>query len=216
MTESLIPKHGGYANTKTFQISEVIYDVTVLFCDKYINGRSRTHDQMVQAARSGRQNIAEGSVDSATSKKIEMKLTGVAKGSQEELLLDYKDYLRQRGFPEWKPNHPALVRFKALRCSGLVEFRRWVADEVRRAERTRTDTDEHGPTQEEDSPCSSVSSPCPSVFSPSVFSPSVFPSPGVSRQNLPAVLAANGALSLLNLSLYPYLRILFYIIHASV
>jgi four helix bundle suffix protein len=199
MHEALIPKHGGYANTKTFQLSEVLFDVTVLFCNTYIERRSRTHDQMVQAGRSGRQNIAEGSVDSATSKKIEMKLTGVAKGSQEELRLDYKDYLRQRQLPEWPPNHPALVRFKALRCSNLLEFRRWVADEVRRAEReektrttgTRTHTDEHGPTRKGEAECSSESSPCRSVFSD-----------GVTRQNLPAVLAANGALSLLNLSLY--------------
>ena len=79
--DGLIPKHGGYRNLLSFQVSGVIYDVTVLFCDRYIDRFSRTRDQMVQAARSGRQNIAEGSVDSATSRKIELKLTGVAKGS---------------------------------------------------------------------------------------------------------------------------------------
>ena len=77
--EGIIAKHGGYRGLKTFQLSEVIYDVTARFCEKYLDPRSRTVDQMTQAARSGRQNIAEGSVDSATSKKMEMKLTGVAR-----------------------------------------------------------------------------------------------------------------------------------------
>ncbi len=149
--EGLIPKHGGYRRLKTFQIAEVIYDVTVRFCEKYIDARSRTRDQMVQAARSGRQNIAEGSVDSATSKKIELKLTGVAKGSLEELRLDYEDYLRQRGLPRWEPDYPALMRFKARRCASLGEFRAWVAEEVRRVkqrpEEKRTSTDSHGRTE---------------------------------------------------------------------
>ncbi|MCF8107600.1 MAG: hypothetical protein K9J81_01260 [Desulfohalobiaceae bacterium] len=70
--ESPLPKHGGYKNTRTWQLADLIYDVTVRFCDKYVNPRSRTHDQMVQAARSGCQNLQEGSVDSATSKKIEL------------------------------------------------------------------------------------------------------------------------------------------------
>ena len=74
MSDLLFP-HGGYRKMKSFQIAELVYDVTVRFCDRYINKRSRTHDQMVQAARSGVQNIAEGSQDSATSKKIELKLT---------------------------------------------------------------------------------------------------------------------------------------------
>ncbi len=75
--ESLIPKHGGYRNLKSFQIAQLVYDVTVRFCDRYIDKRSRTHDQMVQAARSGVQNIAEGSQASGTSKKMELKLTNV-------------------------------------------------------------------------------------------------------------------------------------------
>ncbi|NLA87586.1 MAG: four helix bundle protein [Clostridiales bacterium] len=101
MTEPLIPKHGGYRNLKSFQVAEVIYDGTVRFCEKYIDRSSRTRDQMVQAARSGRQNIAEGSMASGTSKKTELKLTGVAKASLEELLLDYEDFLRQRGLRLW-------------------------------------------------------------------------------------------------------------------
>lgn len=187
--EGLIPKHGGYRNLKSFQVSEVIYDVTVLFCEKYVDRFSRTRDQMVQAARSGRQNIAEGSVDSATSKKIELKLTGVAKGSLEELRLDYEDFLRQRGLPEWEPNHPALQRFKALRCATLQEFRDWVADEVKR---TQTNADKHGLTPSEKAKSDGVrDSLCQSV-------PVRVPSP----KDLPAVLAANGALSLLNLCIY--------------
>ncbi len=106
MHEELIPKHGGYRKLKTFQIAQLIYDLTVRFCDRYINPRSRTHDQMVQAARSGVQNIAEGSQVSGTSKKIEMKLTNVARASLEELRLDYEDFLRQRGLTQWEPNDP--------------------------------------------------------------------------------------------------------------
>ena len=86
----LIVKHGGYRNLKTFQIAQVVYDVTVRFCDRYISKKSRTHDQMVQAARSGVQNIAEGSQASATSKKFEIKLTSVARASLEELKLDIR------------------------------------------------------------------------------------------------------------------------------
>jgi len=71
--ESLLPKHGGYLKLKTFQLAQLIYDLTVRFCDRYINKRSRTHDQMVQAARSGVQNIAEGSQVSGTSKKKKKK-----------------------------------------------------------------------------------------------------------------------------------------------
>jgi len=128
----MIPKHGGYRNLKTFQLATAICDITVRFCEKYLDSRSRTVDQMTQAARSGRQNIAEGSVDSGTSKKIEMKLTGIAKGSLEELRLDYEDCLRQRGLPQWDKEHPALVRFRALRCASLETFRRWVAEEMKR------------------------------------------------------------------------------------
>lgn len=78
----------------------------VVFCDRFVDKRSRTHDQMVQAARSGRQNIAEGSMASATSKKTELKLTNVAKASLEELLLDYEDFLRQRGLRRWDKDAP--------------------------------------------------------------------------------------------------------------
>jgi four helix bundle protein len=95
--ESLIPLHGGYRKLKSFQVAQLAYDVTVRFCEKYIDYKSRTRDQMVQAARSGVQNIAEGSQASGTSKKTELKLTNVARASLEELRLDYEDFLRQRG-----------------------------------------------------------------------------------------------------------------------
>ena len=104
--ERLIPAHGGYANLKSFQMAEIVYDGTVVFCDRFIELRSRTHDQMVQAARSGRQNIAEGSQASGTSRKTELKLVGVARASLEELLLDFQDFLRQRSLPLWDKNHP--------------------------------------------------------------------------------------------------------------
>lgn len=111
---SLIPTHGGYRNLKSFQSAEIVYDATVKFCDRFIDRHSRTHDQMVQAARSGRQNIAEGSQASGTSKKTELKLVGVARASLEELLLDYEDFLRQRGFELWEKNHPTSRTIRAL------------------------------------------------------------------------------------------------------
>src|SRR4051794_33786111 len=106
MSEPLIPKQGGYRKLKTFQVAPLVYDLTVRFCEHYIDPKSRTRDQMVQAARSGVQNIAEGSRVSGTSKKMEMKLTNVARASWEELLLDYEDFLRHRGLPLWERNDP--------------------------------------------------------------------------------------------------------------
>lgn len=101
----LIPPHGGYRELKSYQMAEIVYDATVKFCGRFIERRSRTHDQMVQAARSGKQNIAEGCMASGTSKKTELKLIGVARASQEELLLDYEDFLRQKGLPFWEKEH---------------------------------------------------------------------------------------------------------------
>jgi restriction system protein len=86
---------------RSFHVAELVYDATLIFCDRFINKRSRTHDQMVQAARSGQQNVLEGSVASGTSKKSELKLTNVARASLEELMRDYQDFLRQRGLPLW-------------------------------------------------------------------------------------------------------------------
>ncbi|MBI5076309.1 MAG: four helix bundle protein [Nitrospirae bacterium] len=103
--ECLIPPHGGYRELQSYKMAEIVYDATVVFCNRFINIRSRTHDQMVQAARSGKQNIAEGSMASGTSKKTELKLVGIARASLEELLLDFKDYLRQKGLPLWGKDH---------------------------------------------------------------------------------------------------------------
>ena len=110
----LIPTHGGYRRLKSFQHAELVYDATVRFCDRFIDARSRTHDQMVQAARSGRQNIAEGSQASGTSKKFELKLLGVARASLEELLLDYEDFLRHRGLVLWSKNHSLARLIRSL------------------------------------------------------------------------------------------------------
>lgn len=97
---------GGYRSTASFQTATLIYDATVWFCEKFVDPRSRTADQMVQAARSGRQNIAEGSRASATSSQTELRLVNVARASLEELLLDYEDYLRHRHLPQWAPDSP--------------------------------------------------------------------------------------------------------------
>jgi len=109
-----IDPHGGFRELKSYQMSEIVYDATAAFCDRWISRRSRTHDQMVQAARSGKQNIAEGSMASGTSKKTELKLVGVARASLEELLLDYQDFLRQRNLPVWGKNHPLAQKIRRL------------------------------------------------------------------------------------------------------
>jgi four helix bundle suffix protein len=126
--EPLIPKHGGYRHLKSFQIAQLIYDVTVRFCDRYIDKRSRTHDQMTQAARSGVQNIAEGSKASGTSKKTELKLTNVARASQEELRLDYEDFLRQRSLALWVEDDPRRMELVRRRCKTADEVAVWVKE----------------------------------------------------------------------------------------
>lgn len=126
--ESLIPKHGGYRKLKSFQVAQLCYDITVRFCDKYIDRFSRTKDQMVQAARSGVQNIAEGSQTSATSKKTELKLTQVARASLEELKLDYEDFLRQRGLVEWNRENPLRQHLIDRRCKTADEVAVWVME----------------------------------------------------------------------------------------
>jgi len=184
--EPLIPKHGGYRKLKSFRIAQLIYDVTVRFCDRYIDKRSRTHDQMVQAARSGVQNIAEGSQVSGTSKKMEMKLTSVARASLEELKLDYEDFLRQRGLEMWAPEEPALMRFKAKRCSTLEEVRSWVQEERKRSKGAK----QHGQT-----PTNTEIMEGPNGQSVSVGGSPLPPAPS-------SILVANAALSLLNLCRY--------------
>jgi four helix bundle suffix protein len=105
---------GGYRKTASFQTATLIYDATYWFCEKFLDARSRTVDQMVQAARSGRQNIAEGSRASATSSQTELRLVNVARASLEELLLDYEDYLRHRRLPQWLPDGPEASEVRAI------------------------------------------------------------------------------------------------------
>jgi four helix bundle suffix protein len=108
---------GGYRTLRSFQATTVIYDATVSFCDRFVDKRSRTVDQMVQAARSGRQNIAEGSRASATSSQTELRLVNVARASLDELLLDYEDFLRQRGLRAWEKDDP---QARAVRAVGRI------------------------------------------------------------------------------------------------
>ena len=114
----IIQSHGGYKNLKSYQTATIAQDFTAEFCRRYIDKRSRTHDQMVQAARSGKQNIAEGSQDSGTSSKIEIKLVGVARGSLEELKADYKDFLRHNNLKLWEKDDP---RAREIRQLAYVE-----------------------------------------------------------------------------------------------
>ncbi len=129
VNEPLIPKHGGYRKLKSFRVAQLVFDITVRFCERYIEKRSRTHDQMVQAARSGVQNIAEGSQASGTSKKTELKLTNVARASLEELRLDYEDFLRQRGLPLWDRDDPRRQSLIDRRCATADEVAVWVREE---------------------------------------------------------------------------------------
>src|SRR5271163_3912436 len=126
--ERLIPLHGGYRKLKSFQVAQLTYDVTVRFCDRYVDKRSRTNDQMVQAARSGVQNIAEGSQASGTSKKTELKLTSVARASLEELRLDYEDFLRQRALALWPREDARRAELIARRPATADAVARWARD----------------------------------------------------------------------------------------
>lgn len=112
-SSALIPSHGGYKNLKSFQTTTLIYDLSVAFCNSYVK-EWRMKDQMIQAARSGRQNIAEGSQASGTSKKTEIKLVNVARASLEELLLDYQDFLRQKQLPVWEKDSLKAQQIRAL------------------------------------------------------------------------------------------------------
>ncbi|MCM1337763.1 MAG: four helix bundle suffix domain-containing protein [Candidatus Amulumruptor caecigallinarius] len=109
---TFLPKAGGYRNLRAFQLAEAICDLNAIFVKRFIPSKSRTCDQMEQAARSGKQNIAEGSAASATSKETEIKLTNVAKASLEELLLDYQDYLRQHNLEIWHKDNPRTIKIR--------------------------------------------------------------------------------------------------------
>lgn len=109
---TFLPKHGHYRNLRVYQVTEMVYDITYYFTQHYLSKGDRTVDQMVQAARSGKQNIAEGNQAAATSSETEIKLTNVAKASLEELLDDYEDYLRVRNMQQWGPLYP---RYEKMR-----------------------------------------------------------------------------------------------------
>ena len=109
---TFLPKHGYYRNLRVYRLTEIIYDITFYFTQHYLQKGDRTIDQMVQAARSGKQNIAEGNQAAATSSETEIKLTNVAKASLEELLTDYEDYLRVRGLTQWQKGHERLEKLR--------------------------------------------------------------------------------------------------------
>lgn len=114
MNNDFLPQRGNYRNLLAFQKAECIYDITYYFAHKYLQKGDRTIDQMIQAARSGKQNIAEGSAASSTSKETEIKLTNVAKASFHELLVDYEDYLRVRGLKQWDETDSRFLKTRKL------------------------------------------------------------------------------------------------------
>ena len=112
--KDFIRQDNNYRTLKAFQKAECIYDVTYFFANKFLSRGDRTIDQMVQAARSGKQNLAEGNIDGVTSKEMEIKLTNVNRASLHELLLDYEDYLRVRGLEQWPYDDPRCVQTRAF------------------------------------------------------------------------------------------------------
>lgn len=130
-SHQILTPHGGYRNLRSFQVAQLVYDLTVRFCDRYVDRFCRTKDQMVQAARSGVQNIAEGSQASGTSKKMELKLTNVARASLEELRLDFEDFLRQRGLALWPREDPRRQELVDRRCRTAGEVAQWVERKYR-------------------------------------------------------------------------------------
>ncbi len=118
---TFLPQHGHYRNLRVYQVTEIIYDITYHFTQHYLAKGDRTVDQMVQAARSGKQNISEGNQAAATSSETEIKLTNVAKASLEELLNDYEDYLRVRSLPQWDARHPRYEKMRQYARSGQIK-----------------------------------------------------------------------------------------------
>jgi four helix bundle suffix protein len=134
---ALIGRHGGFKKLKCFRLAQLCYDVTVRFCERYVDKRSRTHDQMVQAARSGTRNISEGSEASGTSKKTELKLTNVAWASLGELHDDYQDFLRHRGLAVWSEDDPRRRELIGWRCRTVQDVSSWVEELHGRAKKSR-------------------------------------------------------------------------------
>lgn len=114
MPNSFLPQRGNFRQLIAYQKAECVYDVTYYFAHKYLDPHDRTIDQMIQAARSGKQNIAEGSSASTTSREMELKLVNVARASLDELLLDYEDYLRCRDLSIWAPDHPKAIKTREV------------------------------------------------------------------------------------------------------
>ena len=112
--EDLLPRRGDYRNLLTYQKATAIYDITFYFAHKFLAKNDRTVDQMIQAARSGKQNIVEGSAAAITSKETEIKLTNVAKASLKELLEDYEDYLRTRNMRQWEQDSIEMAKMREL------------------------------------------------------------------------------------------------------
>ncbi len=109
----LIPPHGGYKNLESYKTAVIISDGTAFFCKKWVRDL-KLSSQMDGAARSGKQCLVEGSINSGTSKKLELKLIGNARGSYGELLEDFEDFLRQKGLQLWGKNHPQAQAIRAL------------------------------------------------------------------------------------------------------
>ncbi len=122
MNKPFIPAHGGYQKLLSYRKAEIIYDATVHFTNRFYKRTDRTIDQMIQAARSGKQNIAEASQASGTSKETEIKLTNVARASQEELLIDYRDFLRVHGLQEWDKDHTYVKRLRDLNKDANADY----------------------------------------------------------------------------------------------
>ncbi|RJR15966.1 four helix bundle protein [Candidatus Microgenomates bacterium] len=129
--QKIIPPHGGYRKLMSYQMAEIVFDLTQIFCKSYMSYQSnqtytRTYDQMVQAARSGKQNIAEGSQVSGTSKKTELKLVSVARASLEELLNDYLDFLRVKNLPIWGKDDARVKQIRALAYSSNKSYKTYL------------------------------------------------------------------------------------------
>jgi four helix bundle suffix protein len=120
--ERLLPAYGNYRELRSFQKAEIVYDLTYQFCERFLRRGDRTIDQMVQAARSGKQNIIEGSKASGTSKEMELKLTNVARASLEELLADYEDFLRVRNAPVWEKSSKEAQYVRKLGARPAVAY----------------------------------------------------------------------------------------------
>lgn len=140
MTEGFIPPHGGYENLLSFKKSRIVFDATSVFCERFVPKSSRTYDQMVQAARSGKQNILEGSMASATSKQTEIHLTNVARASLQELLEDYQDFLRIRKLPLWGKDNPEAMEIRRLGYGSDVSYEAYASYVERGSPETAANT----------------------------------------------------------------------------